>query len=104
MCKAPKPPKPKEPKKPQFLRNKYLDAFVGDSQAVAALRTGRSSLRIPLGSPTPIRGREPGESLVQTRTNTNTPTTPRPTPIGPRRRMGGRGDSRLVHDARLHAR
>ena len=93
MCKAPKPPKPKEPKKPQFLRNKYLDAFVGDSQAVNALRTGRSSLRIPLGSPSPISGRQPGQSLVSSGPRMNTggeiiprSVTPRPTPIGPRRR------------------
>ena len=90
MCKAPKPPKPKEPKKPQFLRNKYLDAFVGDSQAVNALRTGRSSLRIPMGSPTPISGRQPGQSLVNPPRMNNSgeyiprSVTPRPTPIGPR--------------------
>lgn len=67
MCKAPKPPKPesKEPKKPQFLRNRYLDAFMGESQAVNALRTGRSTLRIPLGSPSGIGGRQPGQSLVK---------------------------------------
>lgn len=64
MCKAPKPPKPKEPKKPQFLRNTYLDAYVGDSAAVKSLRTGRSTLRIPAGSPVPINGRQPGTSLV----------------------------------------
>lgn len=64
MCKAPKPPKPREPKKPQFLRNTYLDAYVGDSAAVNALRTGRGSLRIPSGSPVPIGGRQPGQSLV----------------------------------------
>lgn len=68
MCKAPKVPKPKEPKKPQFLRNKYLDEFVGQAQAVMALRTGRSQLRIPLGSPTGIGGRQPGEPLVATPT------------------------------------
>lgn len=49
MCKAPKPPKPREPKKPEFLRNRYLDEFVGDAQAVKSLKAGRSSLRIPLG-------------------------------------------------------
>jgi hypothetical protein len=54
MCKAPKVPKPKDPKKPQFLRNKYLDAFVGDSQAVNALRSGRSSLRIDQANPVPV--------------------------------------------------
>ena len=63
MCKAPKPPKPKEPKKPQFLRNVYLDEFVGDAQAVKSLKTGRSSLRIPRGEPA-VSGRQPGESLV----------------------------------------
>lgn len=64
MCKAPKPPKPKEPKKPQFLRNRYLDEFVGGSAQVNSLRTGRSSLRIPTGGPAPITGRQPGDSLV----------------------------------------
>jgi hypothetical protein len=49
MCKAPKPPTPKEPKKPEFLRNRYLDAFVGGAQSIASLRSGRSSLRIPQG-------------------------------------------------------
>jgi hypothetical protein len=48
MCKAPKPPEPKEPKKPEFLRNRYLDAFVGGAQSIASLRTGRASLRNPL--------------------------------------------------------
>lgn len=56
MCKAPKIPKAKEPKKPQFLRNKYLDAFEGSTQAVEALRTGRSSLRIPAATATPDSG------------------------------------------------
>lgn len=78
MCKAPKPPKPKEPKKPQFLRNTYLDAYVGDSAAVKSLRTGRGTLRIPSGSPVPIGGRQPGESLVAA-PNTN-PTTGRTGP------------------------
>ena len=64
MCKAPKPPAPKEPKKPQFLRNQYLDEFVGDAQAVKSLKSGRSSLRIPTGSPA-IGGRQPGEALGQ---------------------------------------
>ena len=49
MCKAPKTPAPQEPKKPMFLRNKYLDEFVGDSAAVKTLKSGRASLRIPLG-------------------------------------------------------
>jgi hypothetical protein len=64
MCKAPSPPKPKEPKKPQFLRNQYLDEFVGDFAAVKSLKSGRSSLRIPAGSPA-IAGRQPGEALGQ---------------------------------------
>ena len=64
MCKAPKPPKPKEPKKPQFLRNRYLDEYVGESAAVNSIKAGRGSLRIPMGSPTPISGRQPGDSLV----------------------------------------
>ena len=63
MCKAPKPPEKKEPKKVQFLRNKYLDEFVGDSSAVKSIKTGRDSLRIPTGVPA-IGGRQPGESLV----------------------------------------
>lgn len=67
MCKAPKPPKPKEPKKPEFLRNRYLDEFVGQAQMVNSLRTGRSNLRIPLGAPSGIGGRQPGQSLVPSR-------------------------------------
>lgn len=52
MCKAPKPPEQKEPKKVEFLRNRYLDEFVGDAAAVRSLKTGRSSLRNPLvGTP-----------------------------------------------------
>jgi hypothetical protein len=54
MCKAPKPPAPKEPKKPQFLRNRYLDEYVGQASAVKSLKTGRGTLRIPLGGPSPI--------------------------------------------------
>jgi hypothetical protein len=65
MCKAPKPPAPKEPKKPQFLRNRYLDEFVGGAAAVNSIKAGRGSLRIPMGSPTPITGRQPGDSLVR---------------------------------------
>ncbi len=65
MCKAPKPPKPKEPKKPEFLRNRYLDEFVGQSQMVNSLRAGRSTFRIPLGAPSGIGGRQPGQSLVR---------------------------------------
>jgi hypothetical protein len=59
MCKAPKPPAPKEPKKPQFLRNRYLDEFVGEAQAVNSMRTGRSSLRIPLSAAAPDVGSSP---------------------------------------------
>ena len=62
MCKAPKPPKPKPPEKPEYLRNEYLDAAVGQSAIVGALRTGRSRLRIPLGS----TGRTPGTTLTPT--------------------------------------
>ncbi len=64
MCKAPKPPKPKEPKKPQFLRNKYLDEFVGQAGMVESIRTGRSRLRIPLGSALAVGDRVPGTSLT----------------------------------------
>jgi len=63
MCKAPDPPAVKEPKKPEFLRNRYLDEYVGDAQAVKSLKTGRSSLRIPAGVQA-IGGRQIGESLV----------------------------------------
>lgn len=103
MCKAPKPPKPKEPKKPQFLRNTYLDAYVGDSAAVKSLRTGRSTLRIPSGSPVPIGGRQPGESLVASPAPTTTgrtgPSNGRPPGLGPRydergRRLGPREQRR----------
>lgn len=80
MCKAPKPPKPKEPKKPEFLRNRYLDEFVGQSQMVNSLRTGRSSFRIPLAAPSGIGGRAPGTSLVP---STGTPTgSALPRPVG----------------------
>lgn len=89
MCKAPKPPKPKEPKKPEFLRNRYLDEFVGQRGAVQSIKSGRGSLRIPLGSPGGIGGRNPGESLVKA-PNTGQPSpsfnpNARPSPrIGPR--------------------
>lgn len=85
MCKAPKPPKPKEPKKPEFLRNRYLDEFVGQAQMVNSLRTGRSSLRLPLGAPSGITGRNPGESLVPALPQGHTPNTRQsgPTPRGP---------------------
>lgn len=89
MCKAPKPPKPKEPKKPQFLRNRYLDQYVGDAAAVKSMRTGRGQLRIPLGGPAPITGRQPGESLVQRPQMNNTgeiiPRSVLPQPVAPRR-------------------
>lgn len=85
MCKAPKPPKPKEPKKPQFLRNKYLDEFVGERGMVQSLRTGRSSLRIPLGAPTGIGGRQAGDSLV-----------PPPSNVSPVRVRGGQPPR--IHD------
>lgn len=68
MCKAPKQPKQQEPKKPQFLRNTYLDAFMGESQAVNSLRSGRSSFRIDLGGLSGIGGRatrQPGTPLAQ---------------------------------------
>jgi len=91
MCKAPKVPKPKEPKKPQFLRNKYLDEFVGDAQAVKSLKSGRDTLRIPLGGPAAIGGRQPGESLVPAGGANVAPPTGdfRPTPIAPRPRING---------------
>ena len=84
MCKAPKPPKPKEPKKPQFLRNRYLDEFVGDAQAVKSLRTGRSSLRIPLGGTPAPRGPQPGGPVTPPPSVTPRPNVG-PGPIGPRR-------------------
>ncbi len=86
MCKAPKPPAVKEPNKPQFMRNRYLDEFVGDAQAVKSLKTGRSSLRIPMGVPA-IAGRQPGSSLPQP--TTGSPNVAPPSgdfrPISPRR-------------------
>ena len=74
MCKAPKPPAPKDPKKPQFLKNRYLDEFIGDSAAVNSLRTGRSSLRIPQSSTVGAGDRVPGTSLVNPTTKPGTPT------------------------------
>lgn len=82
MCKAPKPPKPKEPKKPEFLRNRYLDEFVGQAQMVNSLRAGRSTFRVPLGAPSGIGGRQPGESLVRS--------APAPTTTGRTGPSGGR--------------
>jgi len=86
MCKAPKVPPVKDPKKPQFLRNKYLDAFLGDSQAVNALRTGRSSLRVPLATET--GGAQPAPPPAQGGSF-------QPRPIGVRRggRSGRNNDS-----------
>lgn len=82
MCKAPKPPKQKEPKKPMFLKNRYLDEFVGDAQAVNSLRTGRSSLRMDLGSALAVGDRVPGSSLVNPTTQRREPT-PNPNPGRP---------------------
>ena len=82
MCKAPKPPKPKEPKKPQFLRNRYLDEFVGDAQAVKSLKSGRSSLRIPLAGPDTSTG------------NDTSPTPSGVAPVGPR--VGARTVGRVT--------
>lgn len=101
MCKAPKPPKPKEPKKPEFLRNRYLDEFVGQAQMVNSLRTGRSNLRIPLGAPSGITGRQPGESLV--------PAAPISTTTGRTGPSGGRppgmtGGPRRLNGPRVHTR
>ena len=92
MCKAPKVPKPKEPKKPQFLRNKSLDEFVGDAQAVKSLKSGRSSLRIPLGGPDAIGGRQPGTSLVPSGPVPGA--SPRPIPIAPRPRLNNNAQLR----------
>ena len=94
MCKAPKPATPKEPKKPEFLRNKYLDEFVGEASAVKSLKTGRASLRIPLSGPdtvTPPSGDGNGFG------DTVLPTGRGPRPIAPRvgqRRVVEPGDVR----------
>lgn len=96
MCKAPKPPKPKAPEKPEFLRNPYLDGAVGQSAVVQALRTGRSSLRIPLGSGLRI----PGTELSPPK---NPNDTFKPTPVNPKkwnettRGIQGRIADRLLH-------
>jgi hypothetical protein len=90
MCKAPKPPAKKEPKKPQFLRNRYLDEFVGEASAVKSLKTGRASLRIPLESPSGVGGRDPAQSLAPaSKTPTsNAPTViARPRPVAERPRL-----------------
>lgn len=89
MCKAPKVPKPKDPKKPQFLRNKYLDAFVGDSQAVNALRSGRSSLRIDQAEPT--GSTNPSGTASPVNPITGGAVITRPGPIASRKNAGGGG-------------
>jgi len=83
MCKAPDPPKPQKPEKPEFLHNEYLDAAMGMSATIQGLRSGRSSLRIPLGS-----GLE-----VQSAGNAP-PAAGRPSPItaGANARNNGRGN------------
>lgn len=94
MCKAPKPPKPQPPEKPEFLHNEYLDAAIGQSAVVQALRAGRSSLRIPLGSGLRI----PGTTLTPPSAPRTTPRLPGGPP-GPSPRLqsstiagiGGRG-------------
>jgi len=73
MCKAPKVAPEKEPDKPEFLRNRVLDRALSGAGTVAALRTGRSQFRIPLGQ-TPDR--LPGTPLTP-------PSTTPPRPIGP---------------------
>lgn len=78
MCKAPKPPKPKDPDKPEYLRNPYLDAAIGQSGAVDQLRSGRSQLRIDLGSGLSLR--KPGTALPQPPANTRPAATPAPAP------------------------
>jgi hypothetical protein len=49
VCKAPKAPEIKIPE-PKILSNPFLDDARSDSALVSALRTGRSSLRIPLNT------------------------------------------------------
>ncbi len=85
MCKAPSPPKPAEPKKPEFLRNRYLDEFIGDSSAVKSLKAGRSSLRIPLGGPDTVTDPTP------TPTSAVTPIAPRVNARDPVDRFGPGG-------------
>lgn len=95
MCKAPKPPEKKDPKKPQFLRNRYLDEFAGDSGAVKSIRAGRSSLRQDL-TPSGVTGTPSATLPLPTPTN-GANLTPRngnflpPAPIAPR----GRGNRQL---------
>lgn len=89
MCKAPKPPKQKEPDKPEWLRNPYLDRQEGGGGALAALRTGRSALRIDLGSGLAIRSAQaatsqPATAAIQS-PQTNLYDAPAPIRRGPRR-------------------
>ncbi len=89
MCKAPKPPEIKEPKKPQFLRNKYLDEFVGDAQAVKSMKQGRSALRIDQ-RPSGVGGRDPADALgLDNSLPDISPTAPAAAPaaIAPRSRL-----------------
>lgn len=71
MCKAPRLPTPKDPEKPEFLRNPYLDAAIGQAGVVDQLRTGRSKLRIDIGSGLGLR--KPGEALTQPNPNIRPP-------------------------------
>lgn len=91
MCKAPKPPKPQEPKKPEFLRNRYLDEFIGDAGAVRSIRTGRSSLRVDLAPPSGVTGTSTPVTPLSVPTPTNGANIPPqngnflpPAPIAPR--------------------
>lgn len=49
MCKTPKAPKVEIPD-PVILRNPFLDADRSKNSLISSLRTGRTALRIPLGS------------------------------------------------------
>jgi hypothetical protein len=93
MCKAPKPPKPKEPEKPEFLRNRYLDAAIGQSGIVSALRAGRSSLRIPLASPTAIADVPLGATATPPSPVTPVPVAPTVAPIATRGPKGPKGQN-----------
>lgn len=64
MCKTPKAPKVEIPD-PVILRNPFLDADRSKNSLISSLRTGRSALRIPLGSGTNLfsdrgTGSQPG--------------------------------------------
>lgn len=86
MCKAPKRPEPKEPDKPEFLRNRYLDAAIGQSGIVNQIRRGRSDLRIRPDSVT--SSRQIGDALSPAApTGVSDPTSPSigPAPIAGRR-------------------